>query len=409
MARQEVLVERPVLGGTVLGIFAAATGAVVANLYYCQPVLPQIAHGFHESVASATFFVTATQIGYATGLALVVPVGDLVARKRLVPSMFGVAAVGCAVSAAAPTPVWFTVASVLVGASSVAGQIMIPFVADFAPAERRSRSVALLMSGLLVGILCARTFSGFIAQAFGWRAVYGVSAALMGAAALALAILIPREPVRPRERYGELLRATVRLLATGRVLRRRSLLGAFGFGAFAVLWSSLAWQLSRPPFALNAATIGLFGLVGVVGVGAANFVGRMADTHAGKAVTYWITIAACVLDCAAFALFLAGSASLVAIVAGIVLLDAGTQGIQLSNQTLIYAIHAESRSRITSAYMCVFFLGGTVGSALAGVALEHSGWRASSAVGLAFAVGTVAFAAAELVRARPAWSVEAAH
>jgi predicted MFS family arabinose efflux permease len=400
MTTSAPVTSRPVLQGTILWIFAAATGAIVANMYYCQPILPRVALTFHHSVAALTFVVTATQIGYAVSLALVVPLGDLVARRRIVPGIFALAAVGCAMCAIAPSLTWFLAASVVVGASSVAGQMLIPFVADFAPTERRSRSVARLMSGLLVGILLARTFSGVLAQAFGWRSVYIASTALMAMFAVALYLLIPNEPRREASSYRALLSATARLLVREPVLRRRSLLGAMGFACFSVLWSSLAWQLSRTPFSLNSFTIGLFGIIGLVGVFAANAVGRIADKHRGKTVTFQVTLYAGLATMVSFLLFIFGASSLVVIVLGVVLLDAGSQGIQLSNQTLIYGLTSESRSRITSAYMFCYFLGGTAGSALAGVALEHSGWRASSVVGLVFGAGVLLMSISELFRHR---------
>ncbi|HUY06050.1 MAG TPA: MFS transporter [Acidimicrobiales bacterium] len=392
------MTERPVIEGHLLLILAVATGAVVANLYFCQPILPRIASAFHHSVASLTFVVTATQIGYAAGLALLVPLGDIISRKRLVPAIFLVAAFGCILCALAPSLVLFLVASAIVGMASVAGQILIPFVADFAPPERRSRSVARLMSGLLFGILLARTFSGVIAEFFGWRSVYFASTITMAGFAVLLYLSIPVEPKRSSIRYQELLGAAVMLMIHEPVLRRRSLLGALAFGGFAVLWSSLSWQLSREPFAMNSLTIGLFGIIGLSGVFAANMVGRIADKGHGKMITFQVTLFAGAAVLLAFLFFLFGASSLYAIVFGVILLDAGTQGVQLSNQTLIYNMISDSRSRITSAYMFTYFLGGTLGSALAGIALERSGWRASSLVGLGFGCGVLVLSYLELRR-----------
>lgn len=405
LATRQVTV-RPVLEGPILLILAVATGAVVANLYFCQPILPRIASTFHHSVASLTFVVTATQIGYAAGLALLVPLGDLISRKRLVPAIFLMAALGCLLCALAPSLVLFLIASVIVGMASVAGQILIPFVADFAPPERRSRSVARLMSGLLVGILLARTFSGVLVQSFGWRSVYFASTLAMAGFAALLSWLIPREPTRASMRYRELLFAAATLMVHEPVLRRRSLLGALAFGGFAVLWSSLSWQLSRAPFSMNSLTIGLFGIIGLAGVFAANMVGRIADKSRGKTITFQVTLIASAAILVSFFLFLFGGSSIFVIVLGVILLDAGTQGVQLSNQTLIYSTSNQSRSRITSAYMFTYFLGGTLGSALAGVALEQSGWHASSLVGLGFGCGVLLLSFSELKRHQQAAKLE---
>ncbi len=398
--------ERPAITGAMLVVLAVATGAVVANLYFCQPILPRVASTFHHSVASLTFVVTATQVGYAAGLALLVPLGDLVSRKRLVPAVFLVAAFGCLLCALAPSLALFLVASVIVGMASVAGQILIPFVADFAPPDRRSRSVARLMSGLLVGILLARTFSGVLAESFGWRSVSFASTFAMAGFAALLFRLIPPEPKRASVRYRELLYEAAILMVREPVLRRRSLLGALAFGSFAVLWSSLSWQLSRTPFSMNSLTIGLFGIIGLAGVLAANIVGRIADKSRGKTITFQVTLIAGTAILVSFVLFLFGSSSLFAIVLGVILLDAGTQGVQLSNQTLIYGMVNKSRSRITSAYMFSYFLGGTLGSALAGIALERSGWRASSLVGLGFGCGVLVLSITELRRHQRAMQTE---
>ncbi len=391
---------KPVLVGSILWIFAVATGAIVANTYYCQPILPRVAATFHHSVASLTFVVTATQLGYAVSLAFIVPLGDLVRRKKLIPAVFAVAGLGCALCAIAPSLTYLLIASVIVGAASVGGQILVPFVADFAPTDRRSRSIALLMSGLLTGILLARTFSGLVAQALGWRSVYFASMGIMLVLAVVLFLVIPDEPKRDHGNYGRLLVTTAQLLRREPILLRRSVLGALVFGCFTVFWSSFSWQVSKPPFSYNSFTIGLFGIIGLSGVIAANTVGRVADRHRGKTITYQVTVAAAAATLASFVFFILGSTSIVVIVFGVILLDAGTQGVQLSNQTLIYGLTTASRSRITSAYMFVYFLGGTVGSALTGVALEHSGWRASSTVGLVLGVAAVGISIAELLRNR---------
>ncbi len=392
------VIAQPILASSTLWVFAVATGAIVANMYYCQPILPRMAATFHETVASTTFVVTATQVGYAFSLALIVPLGDIMSRRRLVPTVFGLAIIGTLLCALAPSMTLFLFASALVGAASVGGQILIPFTADFAPTERRSRSVARLMSGLLTGVLLARTFSGVIAQAFGWRTVYLSSAVIMTILTLVLISTIPREPAREHARYRDLLLATLVLLRNEPVLRRRSYLGALAFGCFSVLWSSLSWKLSRAPFHLNSFSIGLFGIIGLGGVTAANLVGRVADKHRGGSITFKVTLYAAIATFASFLLFMAGGSNMFLIVLGVILVDAGTQGVQLSNQTLIYGLSSASRSRITSAYMFIYFLGGVVGSALAGLALEHSGWIASSLVGLLMGIGAIWLAIVELRR-----------
>lgn len=375
---------------------AVATGAIVANLYYAQPLLHQIARSYSVGSAATALVVTATQGGYAAGLLLVVPVGDLRPRRSLVPAVFGVAAAGLAVSALAPTLWLFELASVVTGCASVAGQIMIPLAADRAQPARRGRVVARLMTGLLVGILLARTLSGLVAQAAGWRAIFWLSAGLMVVLAAALRRMLPPEGRRPHLSYARLVGSSLRLLVDEPVLRRRAWYGAVCFGAFSVLWTSLAFLLSAPPYRYSKLVIGLFGLAGVAGVGAANLAGRAAD--AGRRPL--ATLVASLLTAASFGLLAVGSTSLGALVAGIVVLDVGVQGMQITNQAIIYELVPEARSRVTSAYMTCYFVGGAVGSVAAGSVLASAGWTGVCVLGAAF--GALAVAMTAVDRLRPA-------
>ena len=314
-----------------------ATGAVVANLYYAQPVLHQVARTFHSGPGPTSTIITATQIGYAAGLLLVVPLGDLHPRRGLVTRLFclsALALIGCAL---APDLWIFAVASVLVGGASVAGQVMIPFAADLAPEERRGRVVARIMTGLLLGILLARTVSGVVAQAAGWRAIYWLSAALMVVFAAILWRALPSEGPRPHRSYPALVGSSLRLLVTEPVLRRRAWHGACAFAAFSVLWTSLAFLLSGRPYQYSNLVIGLFGLVGAGGIAAANLAGKLADSARHTATT----VVAGVLLAGSFALLWAGRTSLAALIIGIVVLDMGTQGMQITNQSVIYALRPD--------------------------------------------------------------------
>ena len=283
-------------------LIAVATGAIVANLYYAQPVLHQVAHTFHRGPGPTSAVITATQIGYAAGLLLIVPLGDLHPRRALVTRLFVVACVALVACALAPNLWLFALASVAVGTASVAGQVMIPFAADLAPEERRGRVVARIMTGLLMGILLARTVSGLVAQAAGWRAIFWFSAALMILFALVLWRALPAEGPRPHRRYAELVGSSLRLLVTEPVLRRRAWHGACAFACFSVLWTTLAFLLSGGPYHYSNAVIGLFGLVGAGGIVAANLAGKLADSDRHTATT----VVAGILLVASFAVLWAG-------------------------------------------------------------------------------------------------------
>ncbi len=373
---------------------AVATGAVVANLYYAQPLLHEVARAFGSGPGPTSTIITATQVGYAAGLLLIVPLGDLRSRRTLVTRLYGVAAFALVACAVAPTLWFFILASVAVGGSSVAGQVMIPFAADLAPEERRGRVVARIMTGLLMGILLARTMSGLVAQAAGWRAIYWLSAALMVCFAAVLWRALPAEAPRPHRRYRELVSSSVRLLGTEPVLRRRAWYGACAFAAFSVLWTTLAFLLSGSPYRYSNAVIGLFGLVGAGGIVAANLAGKLADSARATATT----LGAGLFLVGAFALLWAGRSSLGALVVGVIALDMGTQGMQITNQALIYALRPDARSRVNSAYMVCYFVGGAVGSVTAGALYALYGWAGVCLLGTGFGVLTLGMWAFERLR-----------
>ncbi len=379
-----------------LVLIAVATGAVVANLYYAQPLLHQVALDFHTGSGLASLIITATQVGYAAGLLLIVPLGDLYVRRVLVVRIFAVAAVALVACAVAPDIWIFGLASVAVGAASVAGQVMIPFAADLAPAERRGRVVARIMTGLLLGILLARTVSGLVAEVAGWRSVYWLSAGLMVVFAAVLWRALPTEGPRPRMRYGSLVASSLRLLVDEPVLRRRAWHGACAFACFSVLWTTIAFLLSGAPYHYSSALIGLFGLVGAAGILAANLAGRLADADRSTAST----LVAGVLLIGSFGLLWFGRSSLAALIAGIVVLDVGTQGMQITNQAIIYTLRPDARSRINSAYMVCYFVGGAVGSVTAGVLFAADGWSGVCLLGAGFGLLTGTLAVVDLVSRR---------
>jgi predicted MFS family arabinose efflux permease len=382
------------LSPNLIVLIAVATGAVVANLYYAQPVLHLVARQFHASAGPASLIITCTQVGYAAGLLLVVPLGDLHPRKALVTRIFLIAAVALVACALSPNLWCFGLASVAVGAASVAGQVMIPFAADLAPAERRGRVVARIMTGLLLGILLARTLSGLMAQLAGWRSIYWLSAALMVLFAAGLWRRLPSEGPRPHQRYVSLVASSLRLLVDEPVLRRRAWHGACAFACFSVLWTTVAFLLSGSPYRYSSAVIGLFGLVGAAGILAANLAGKMADTDRSVSAT----LVTGLLLAASFGLLWLGRSSLAALIVGIVVLDVGTQGMQITNQAIIYALRPDARSRINSAYMVCYFIGGATGSVLAGAVYTADGWTGVCLLGASFGLLSCALTVIDLVR-----------
>jgi predicted MFS family arabinose efflux permease len=373
-------------------LLALACGAAVANLYYAQPLLGTLARAFNVSDGTAGLLITVTQLGYVVGLALLVPLGDLRERRGLITGTLLVTSAGLAVAALAPGIAVFGAALGIVGVTSVVAQVIVPMSSSMAADHERGQVVGTVMSGLLIGILLARTLSGVIAAVLGWRTVFWFGAAAMLALAATLRRALPKVPPTSELSYGGLLRSVVVLIGEEPVLRRRMILGALGFGGFSTLWTALAFLLAGAPYHYGNAVIGLFGLAGVAGAAAASIAGRLADRgHGGRAST-----AAILITLASWALLADGKTSVIALVAGIAVLDLGVQGLHISNQSAIYALSPEARSRLTTAYMVSCFLGGAVLSAATSVLYASSGWDGVCVLGAVTALlALVAWVATE--------------
>lgn len=375
-------------------LFAVACGSSVANLYYTQPVLDTIAKAFGASAGTAGLVVTFSQIGYAAGLALLVPLGDLLSRRRLVPFVLVITAGALVASAVAPDIGVLIAVALAVGAGSVVAQVLIPMAASLADDEHRGQVVGTVMSGLLLGILLARTVSGVVAGLSGWRTVYVMAAGLTVVMAVVLGRLLPSEDERPSIGYGRLLGDTVMLLFRESLLQRRALFGALGFAAFSVFWTTMAFLLAGAPYHYGDLTIGLFGLVGAGGALCANFAGRWADRGLTKATT--LAFAACVGI--SFVPLWYGRHNLIMLIVGILVLDVGVQGLQVTNQSMIYRLAPEARSRITSAYMVCYFAGGAIGSALGGSLYGSDRWAGVCLLGASIGFSAMVAAVIDAVR-----------
>jgi predicted MFS family arabinose efflux permease len=374
------------LDGRLVALLAFACGAAVANIYYGQPLLAEMAADLHVGSGTAALVVTASQVGYAVGLLAVLPLGDLLERRRLVGRLLVLTALALAVTAFAPSFAVLALGIGAAGVTSVVAQILVPYASTLAGPQERGRVVGRVMSGLLIGILAARTVAGLVATVGGWRFVYGLAAVLMLALAALLRRFMPVIATHSELPYPQLLRSVATLIRAEPVLRRRMAYGALGFGSFSVLWTALALLLSRPPYDYGEAAIGLFGLAGLAGAGAASFSGRLADGGHERVATG--AFLACVL--ASWGLLALGAHSLVALIAGIVVLDLGVQGAHLQNQHAVYGLRGDARSRLNTAYMTFNFAGGAVASAAAAYAWDHGGWGAVSVLGAALPLAALA-------------------
>ena len=365
-----------------VALLAFACGATVANLYYAQPLLDVIARDLGTSAGATGLVVTASQVGYAAGLVFLVPLGDLVPRRPLVVRLLVLGAAGLVVCALTPGLAVLAIAIAAVGVISVIAQVLVPLAGDLAHEHERGEVVGVVMSGLLIGILTARTISGFVAEAGGWRLVYALAAGLMLVLAVVLRRVLPDEGERPAGSYGQALRSVVTLVRTEPVLRLRMVYGALGMATFSGLWTALTFLLAGAPYHYSEATIGLFGLAGLAGAAAAQGAGRLFDRGLARPATglFWLAILVAWGGCAL------GTRSVVPLLAGIVLLDAGVQGQHITNQSTIFALRPDARSRVTTAYMTGNFTFAAIGSAGASLAWSAGGWGLVSALGVGLAV-----------------------
>jgi len=373
--------NRPIkLTRGLIALFAFSCGAIVANLYYAQPIIELIGPSLHMSAGTASLIVSLTQIGYALGLFFIVPLGDLLENRKLMITTALVSIASLAAAAIVPSPGWFLAISLLIGFSSVAVQILIPLAAHFAPDHARGRIVGTIMSGLLLGILLSRPLSSLVADHFGWRFVFAAAAVLMALVTAVLALTIPRRQPEHHATYLALLTSLLHLVRTMPVLRHRALYQALMFASFSLFWTAVPIELTRH-YGLSQSAIALFALVGAIGAMSAPIAGRLADAGHSVQATFIALIAGTLSFTPALVDPAAGVYGLV--VTGIVL-DFAAQMNMVLGQREIYALHAASRSRLNALYMTSIFVGGAVGSALASTLYEHGGWTLVAAIALAF-------------------------
>ncbi|HEY5756768.1 MAG TPA: MFS transporter [Steroidobacter sp.] len=373
---------------TLLVVFAVTCGMSVANIYYAQPLLDSIAAAFAIGPASIGLVITLTQAGYALGLLLIVPLGDLVDRRKLVVAQTFLSAVALVVVGTAHRAGVLFGAMIVVGLLAVVVQVLVAFTATLATPSKRGHAVGLVTSGIVIGILSARFISGVIADLGGWRSVYLISAALMFVMSASLAWLLPHNATAPTsESYGSILRSIPTLFLRDPLLRARSVLALLAFASFSTLWTALVLPLSAAPLFLSHTQIGLFGLAGLAGALAASGAGRLADRGLGQRTT---GIALILLTISWLPIALLHS-SLVVLAIGVILLDLSVQAVHVTNQSLIFAAHPDARSRLVGGYMVFYSIGSGIGAISATTIYAFLGWPGVATLGATFSAAGLAF------------------
>ncbi|WES67251.1 MFS transporter [Superficieibacter sp. HKU1] len=370
------------LSPTLIVLMSVATGLAVASNYYPQPLLDTIARAFSLTPGQAGFIVTVAQLGYAAGLLFLVPLGDMFERRKLIVSMTLLSAMGLLITASSQSLAVMLLGTALTGLFSVVAQILVPLAATLATPEKRGKVVGTIMSGLLLGILLARTAAGLLASLGGWRTVYWVAAVLMALMALILWRGLPSVKQENHLSYPQILGSVFTLFLRNKLLRTRAILGCLTFANFSILWTSMAFLLASPPFNYPESVIGLFGLAGAAGALGARPAGGLADRGKAHLTT---TVGLLLLLLSWIAIWF-GHASVLALIIGILVLDLTVQGVHITNQTVIYRVQPDARNRLTAGYMTSYFIGGAAGSLISAAAWQHAGWAGVCGAGAIIAV-----------------------
>jgi predicted MFS family arabinose efflux permease len=369
-----------------LAFLGLACAVGVSTMYYNQPLLLEMGHTYNATAGHTGFVAVATQIGYAVGLLTFVPLGDVLERRSLMMKMYGAVAIALLLVALSPTLNILIAGSVLIGLFASVTHIALPIAPDLVSHERRGRAIGTVMTGLLLGILLARTFAGWVAGIHGWRWVFVVAAVMNASFVPLMWKVMPRLPAKQNLRYADAMKSLWTLVRTQPLLRESSITGALVFASFSCFWTTLAFLL-HSHYGLGAGVAGTFGVVGAAGAMVAPLAGRLSDKHGSR----WVISAGMALLATSYVILWAEETAplsmtihMIALVIGVVVLDMGAQMTQVANQTRIFGLVPSARSRLNTVYMTIYFTGAAIGSALATVAWVHWRWNGVCTLELGF-------------------------
>lgn len=359
------------LSNSVVLLFAVACGLAVGNVYYAQPLLDAMADAFALPPATIGIVITLTQVGYGVGLVLLVPLGDLLNRRRLIVTQTLLSACALLMIASAPDSVWLLLGMTLTGLLAVVTQVLVAYAATLAIPAQRGRVVGVVTSGIVVGILLARTVAGAMADLAGWRAIYWLSAGLTLLMGLLLLRVLPKdEKPQPASTYRALIASVFVLFKEEPVLRQRALLALLTFASAMVLWTPMVLPLAAPPLSLSHSEIGLFGLAGAAGALVAARAGHLADRGLGQ----WVSGLSLLLMLGSWLPIALTQSSLWALLLGVITLDLGLQAVHVTSQSMIYSVRPEAQSRLTAGYMLFYSIGSALGSIGSTAMYAWAGW-----------------------------------
>ncbi|MEO6976929.1 MAG: MFS transporter [Mucilaginibacter sp.] len=376
--------KHPELTPLTLWTMTVATGLIVANLYYNQPLLEDMVNTFHTTRAKVGQVSMFTQIGYATGMFFLAPLADMVKRKRLMMVIFAFIVLSLIITALSPSINILIAASLFLGAASMIPQLLVPMAAHLAKPSERGKKIGVIMSGLLIGILLSRTFSGYIGDYLGWRAVYYIAAGIMLLMWLMIGLFLPEVEPEYKGTYKKLMVSLIDLVKHEPKLRLAAVRGALCFACFSAFWTTIVFLLKQN-FNMGSSVAGEFGLVGAFGALAAGLMGRLSD----KMDAYKLSGFTLLLILVSFVIFYFSAHSIIGLVIGVIILDMGVQATHISNQSIIFALKPEARNRINTIYMVTYFIGGSIGTSFATQLWKNYQWTGVCITGATLSIITL--------------------